>query len=79
MEELPETYVKSALYGRFYFLNDESYVQQAIHYSRLLSCPIKADGKPDLESIAPVDMSDLDDTDYDNIWNISMTLEEIAV
>jgi hypothetical protein len=69
MNELPETYVKSALYGKFYFLND----------SILMSCPIKADGKPDVESITPVDMSALDDDDeYDNVWNISITLEEIA-
>jgi len=68
MKELPETYVKSALYGNYYFLND----------SMLMSCPFKTDGKPNLESIDLVDMSELDEHDYDNIWNIGITLEDIA-
>jgi len=68
MKELPETYIKSALYGNYYFLND----------SMLSYCPMKTNGEPDVESIDLVDMSVLDDTDYDNVWSIAITLEDIA-
>lgn len=68
MNELPETYIKSALYGNYYFLID----------SMLMSCPINKDGMADTTSIGPVDMSTLDDFDYDNVWEIGITLENIA-
>jgi len=67
MKEIPETYIKAALYGSYYFLKDHM----------LMSCPIKADGEPDVESIGPVDMSNLDDDAYDHIWNIGITLEDV--